>query len=1128
MACNQQQRRVVDQLRANAAVVVQGPPGTGKTHTIANLISALLAEGLRVLVSSRNPHPLRVIHGLLPDGIRRLSVLAPGTSVEDRKDLDRTLVALTEHASVADEDVLRKEIESLRLRRANLHQQWDTATADLGEVRAEEFRTVPSSIDGYRGTPAQLIALVEQGRATHDWIVALPDNAAAAAALTGDEATELLSWLRAGYETAADDEVPDPAVLTDPRTMNRAVRAITEAHRVFGADFDEAATLMGGLSGPALREITASVDAAADALGACGLQETISSWERDDWRTRAASDLLHHRNSASWATLTAAFEQISPVLQAAASAGDRDVDWAPGLTEADYARLLRQAKRLRNYLQGNRRVRRLLPSPEQVQAAELLTSCTVAGLPPTTLAQLRTLIAALQSEGACAAALEMCQAMMIPVRTGTRRLQLAQLQDVKIGLDAVGRLATARRRIEQALQRPDSRYLVSSPARWDLIVRLVRNSSRVVVAEQFTRLLDQLLQTLTDTAASLRPGPLAQRLFTAVADRDADAYAGAYADVVRAHHEQQARIRCEELLNRLAGGCPDLAELLRLTAEDPAWDRRLPAIQPAWDWARAAAQVGQRDAALREQQYQHRLDQIEQQWLRATEDLAGKEALLRFKVRTGLPHWQALQAFGTAVARFGKTGGKYKAERLKDLRSAMRDAIPVIPALLMPTAEVANTIPAEADAFDVVIVDEASQVTVDGAFMLWLAPRAVIVGDHKQCTPGHPPETLPVYWRMAREYLPEVPDHLRRGFGPDSNLYELMSTQLMGLVRLEEHFRCMPEIIGWSSHEFYEGRLQPLRQFGADRLDPFVVVPVHEPIVDGLSTTLQNHTEAAKIVDEIRKMADDPRYRTKSIGVIVMYASRSHLTLVNRLVEDGIDKPTRDRHRIRVGDPAAFQGDERDVILLSMVVAKPPGPAAARQDRERFNVAASRARDQLWMFLSLPDDQLSLADLRHSLLTYMRNPPNPLTPDPRLDAAPTDRLVPPFGSLLEQQVYLELRRRDFAVVAQYPMHGTPIDLLVVGDNGLLAVECHSPSLPMTADEISRDLERERQLLRCGWEIIRIRESDYLRDPQTALDPLWARLRARGIGPTSLRPAPAGRAETWSPVSASDLDDEGEI
>jgi very-short-patch-repair endonuclease len=114
------------------------------------------------------------------------------------------------------------------------------------------------------------------------------------------------------------------------------------------------------------------------------------------------------------------------------------------------------------------------------------------------------------------------------------------------------------------------------------------------------------------------------------------------------------------------------------------------------------------------------------------------------------------------------------------------------------------------------------------------------------------------------------------------------------------------------------------------------------------------------------------------------------------------------------------------------------------------------------------------------------------------------------------------------VIVQYPLYGSPIDLLVVGDNGQLAVECHSPTHPMDAEQLERDLQRERELRRSHWQIVRIYDSDYRRDPEAALEPLWQRLQARGIEPTALRPAPVITAETWAPVSTPDSqDDEGD-
>ncbi|MCM4082274.1 AAA domain-containing protein [Paractinoplanes hotanensis] len=1127
LASNQQQRHVVEQLRTDAAVVVQGPPGTGKTHTIANLISALLADGLRVLVTSKHAQPLRVVHDLLPESVRNLAVLATGKSADGRKDLDRTLIALSEQSSVTNEAVLRQEIDDLRRRHADLRHRLVRAGDALRDVRAEEYQPRSLSIDGYSGTPAQVAAAVERGRAQHGWVGPVPSGAPSPP-LSDDEAGELLGLLRrfASPDAATDQEVPDPETLMQPRTVVRAVRAIIDAEHIFGADLDEAKSLMNSLSGPVLQEIARSVDGAADALGGCGLTEMMSSWDMDDWRRNAAIDMLQRRNTAAWQALSHAFSEIAAHLQTVTSARDRDVEWVvEGLSEADYARLLRQAKRLRAYLQGGGGVRRFCPSPEQSQAAELLVSCTVGGMPPTSLVQVHAVIAALQTDGACVTVVEMCRALGIIVGTATHRLQLAQLQDVHSSLTALARMAAARQSIERALLQPDTRYLINSAQRWDLIVRLVRNSSRVIVAGQSAQVLERLRHTLLSAGSSARPGPIVGRLLKTLRDRDTDGYAAAYEDLLHVYDGQVARQRCGLLGDRLAAVHPDLAERLRAGFSETAWDQQMPQLQAAWNWSRAAAHVAGMSGVHRERERRQALDEVEVRLRQVTEVLAGKQALLHFIMRKDVPMSKALQAFRTAVNLFGKDGGTYKSQRLKSLRSAMRDASRAIPALLMPVGEVASDVPAEPDTFDVVIVDEASQVTIDSTFLLWLAPRAIIVGDDQQCSPGVPPKKLPAYWRMANAYLREMPDHLRQGFGPDSNLYELMSTHLVRVVRLVEHFRCMPEIIGWSSDEFYQGRLLPLRQFGAERLDPLVVIPVENADVDGVGTSIRNHTEAAEIVERIKKLIEDPRYQDKSIGVIVMFGADRHTKLLDQLLDERIGHANRKRFNIRVGDPPAFQGDERDVILLSMVVKTRPSPATSRKDRQRFNVAASRARDQLWLFTSVPADELGTTDLRRSLLTYMQNPPAKFLMDRRLDQIPTDRLRTPFESLLEQRVFGELRRQDFTVIPQYPIYGRPIDLLVVGDNGQLAVECHSPALPMTPDDIARDIERERELRPTGWEIVRIRESDYLLDPEAALAPLWEQLRRRGIGPTSLRPAPLNSTQTWTPINLPDSEDD---
>ncbi|MGW7596062.1 C-terminal helicase domain-containing protein, partial [Streptomyces rubiginosohelvolus] len=127
--------------------------------------------------------------------------------------------------------------------------------------------------------------------------------------------------------------------------------------------------------------------------------------------------------------------------------------------------------------------------------------------------------------------------------------------------------------------------------------------------------------------------------------------------------------------------------------------------------------------------------------------------------------------------------------------------------------------------------------------------------------------------------------------------------------------------------------------------------------------------EAERIVAKLQELAEDEAYAKKSLGVIVL-RSGHQTRLLENLIDTRIDSAVQERHNMRVGTAEQFQGDERDVILLSLVVDADNTRALTGQgDGRRFNVAASRARDQMWLFTSVTPDQLRSKDLRHSLLT---------------------------------------------------------------------------------------------------------------------------------------------------------------
>ena len=234
-----------------------------------------------------------------------------------------------------------------------------------------------------------------------------------------------------------------------------------------------------------------------------------------------------------------------------------------------------------------------------------------------------------------------------------------------------------------------------------------------------------------------------------------------------------------------------------------------------------------------------------------------------------------------------------------------------------------------------------------------------------------------------------------------------------GLLTLTEHRRCVPEIISFSNRIAYEPdgiRLNPVRQYGADRLEPVVAVQVAGGFVEG-TTTKVNPVEVEAIVEQLEKCLADPRYDNLSFGVISLLGSAQAKAIEKRLLERIAPEDWAAR-RLQCGDSADFQGAERDVMFLSMVVAPPPGQRAAVLSRElfvqRYNVAASRARDQMWLFHSISlADVDNPEDMRFQLLDHCYAVINSRrSGDDRglLGLVPEDRLVDPFGTVFEQRV----------------------------------------------------------------------------------------------------------------------------
>jgi very-short-patch-repair endonuclease len=503
-----------------------------------------------------------------------------------------------------------------------------------------------------------------------------------------------------------------------------------------------------------------------------------------------------------------------------------------------------------------------------------------------------------------------------------------------------------------------------------------------------------------------------------------------------------------------------------------------------------------------------------------------------------------LKAWMQAIRNIGAGTGKRANRFRKVARQTLERCRSAIPAWIMPIHRVAETVVPGEDRFDVVIVDEASQSGAEALFLHYIAKKIIIVGDDKQIAPYNVGINRDDVELLRSRHIPDLP--LSDYYDLDHSFFDQAFLRFGNRIRLIEHFRCMPEIIQFSNELCYGSEpLLPLRQYGDGRMEPVVIAKHVNGHMEGASPNVANKIEAEAIVKQIAKCVGDPAYRDKTFGVISLLGEKQAEYIESKLLA-AIGPEEMERRRLICGDAYSFQGDERHVMFISLVVAADEGRRLATltqaADERRFNVAASRARDQMWLFHSVNPEDLSSKCLRRRLLDYCMHPHVPQEAGEEISiqdleaaASTADRArapaPPPFESWLEVDVYLQIRRRGYRVLPQHNFAGYKIDLVVTGSHGRLAVECNGEDWH-GQEHYDSDMTRQRQLERCGWRFWRIRGGVFYRNPEQALQPLWELLDKQGIkshapvDPSGMMPATPATPEDEESSSAAA--DEGDV
>ena len=270
---------------------------------------------------------------------------------------------------------------------------------------------------------------------------------------------------------------------------------------------------------------------------------------------------------------------------------------------------------------------------------------------------------------------------------------------------------------------------------------------------------------------------------------------------------QWQRLR-EELtdLHEIAPAARRLRELRgRLSACAPIWTARILAdpaaagdpadFDAAWQWRQLDSWVREALAGPTPAQLQARLEELSRERRRVVAELVSERAWRRLADNLGDRQRQALNSYVRAVTRFGKTGGKFAQRWLAEIRAALDESKDAVPVWIMPTARALNSFRPEIHPpFDVLVVDEASQIGLEAVPLLALARKTIVVGDDKQTSPENVGLNRQQVFDLLDEHLAMIPKY-RTLFDPDNSLYDIAFQKFPGVVMLTEHFRCLPQII---------------------------------------------------------------------------------------------------------------------------------------------------------------------------------------------------------------------------------------------------------------------------------------------------------------------------------------------
>lgn len=1091
---NREQLYIAKILENYGSVLVQGPPGTGKTHTIANIIGHLLSEGKSVLVTSHTDKALSVLKEKIQESIRPLCLSVTGNS-ENRKEMSTTLNAMNVRRSNIDELNIKEEIKSFEFKRNHCLEDLGKLKKDLILARNNEYENLVIAGEVYKPIDAakmvrdnklllkNIPAPVKIGEllpfSYEDFVFLYHSNKL----VNGKEETELRRELPSLEKLISPEEVK--SLLED---LNQSYKLIKGWNETFW-NFDKIDT---------------------EVLSECCIQ--LKQFEEELFKMdefeleMIDAGIENGARKESWKEL---FDKIKDIKHDKELFDKVNLDSEP-IMKSEFINengLLIINELIKCTSDGKKLGSLKLIFKKSWK--NIIENSKINGENPKSVEDFQALKSMIEFQ------LKKHKVFRRWSRQIPEYSDLKDIKDVKIAYQNVERIELLFDWKEKKWE-PMIRNLKSIGFSWELylqgIEKPISQKAEVdyIKSQVSSGINDELFCKLSklkyeESKNKLKSYIQFLRLFCvdgdssigemikALDNEDFDLYKKMYQNFIKLVNKKDIIQKRFSLLDKLKTVAPKWADQIEYRVGFHGDDILPTELEKSWIIRQLHDEL-QRRNKLDVEMVQQKIMVNEKNLKYFTEELVDRKAWYKKVSSMTNTQIQAIESWHALIKKVGKGTGKRAPKLLAEARKLMPICQTAVPVWIMPLSKVVENFDPAVNRFDVVIIDEASQADIMAMNAIYLAKQVIVVGDDEQVSPSAVGQKLDEVQALIDTYFDGNPR--ANLFDGQFSIYDMAKTSGFKPVTLMEHFRCLPQIIGFSNYLSYDGNIKPLRDDNNIMMKPAVV---SHYINNGHSEKDINVAEANEIAALIIAFSKFEEYNDKTVGVISLLGNKQ-APYVESILQQRMDPIDYTKRHIQCGNPATFQGDERDIIFLTMVSSpnENGGPLSLRSaesvkaTKQRYNVAASRAKNQMWVIYSLDSDKdLKEGDIRKRLIKYALNP---TAYDIQLEEN-LKKSESPF----ESEVMRMIMSKGYKVKPQWKVGAYRIDMVVEGSNKKLAVECDGEKWH-TSENLISDMQRQAILERLGWTFIRIRGSEFYQDAEFTMEKVFNRLDSMGILP----------------------------